>query len=388
MEHKEQVRLLKELRRQLDVGKNIDAGVMLKNPADTYTCQDMLDKEWQTFFRSHPQVIGLSGDLPEPHSFVTVDDFGVAVLATRDGDGTFRAFLNSCRHRGPMVETERRGKKKLFTCPFHSWSYSTQGELVAVPEPEDFGPLDKSCRGLIELPAIEAFGFLIVHPQPDREIDVEKYFGGLSKDFKSWDFGRLINGGETTYDVPINWKLAIDTFGETYHFKRLHQNTLGQFFYGDVLCYDEFENNHRMILCMQSIDELKSVPEERWHITDGAFPVYYLFPNIQVNVGKEGVTLVRVYPDPKNPGHSVSQITFYFTPEAMASEDSSLEERARVFGEIIRGEDYAICELTQKALSAGLQDYVIFGRNEPPLHHYHNCYRKMLGMEPLEEFKG
>ncbi len=26
---------------------------------------------------------------------------------------------------------------------------------------------------------------------------------------------------------------------------------------------------------------------------------------------------------------------------------------------------------------------MLFGRNEPALHHYHNTYREALGMEPL-----
>lgn len=386
MEHHEQVRLLKELRRQLDEGVNVDAGVMLKNPADAYTCRDMASKEWQTFFRDYPQVIGLSGDLPEPNSFVTVDDFGVSVLATRDEEGNFKAFLNSCRHRGAMVETTRKGKKKAFSCPFHAWTYSTSGDLVAIPEPEHFGEIDKGCHGLIELPAVEKYGFLFVHPKPEGTIDPDALLGGLAPELESWDWGRLVNGGEVTYDMGLNWKLAIDTFGETYHFKRLHKNTLGQVFYGDVQCYDRFDRNHRMILCIKTIDELRNKPEQDWHISDGAFPVYYLFPNIQVNIGKEGVTLVRVYPDPENPGRSISQITFYFSPEGLASGDTTLEDRTRGFGEIIEAEDYAVCETTQRALQAGLQDYVIFGRNEPALHHYHNTYRKALDLEPLEEF--
>lgn len=386
MEHHEQVRLLKELRRQLDEGVNVDAGVMLKNPANVYTCPDMASKEWATFFRDYPQVIGLSGDLPEPNGFVTVDDFGVAILATRDEEGNFKAFLNSCRHRGAMVEPARKGRKKIFSCPFHAWTYSTSGKLVAIPEPDHFGEIDKSCHGLIELPAVEKYGFLFVHPTPGGVIDADVLLGGLAPEFASWGWDRLVNGGEATYDMMLNWKLAIDTFGETYHFKRLHKDTLGQVFYGDVQCYDRFDRNHRMTLCIKTIDELRNVPEERWHISDGAFPVYYLFPNIQVNVGKEGVTLVRVYPDPENPNRSISRVTFYFTPEAMASGDVTLEGRTQGFGDIIEAEDYAVCETTQRALQAGLQDYVIFGRNEPALHHYHNTYRKALGMEPLEEF--
>ena len=53
------------------------------------------------------------------------------------------------------------------------------------------------------------------------------------------------------------------------------------------------------------------------------------------------------------------------------------------FTRIVAAEDYATAETTQKALSAGLIKEVLFGRNEPPLHHYHNTFREALGMEPL-----
>lgn len=62
------------------------------------------------------QLIGLSGSLPEPGSYLTVYDFGVPILATRDKDGLFRAFVNSCRHRGARV-AEGSGDATRFMCP-------------------------------------------------------------------------------------------------------------------------------------------------------------------------------------------------------------------------------------------------------------------------------
>ena len=75
-------------------------------------------------------MIGLSGDLPRPGSFVTAHDLGVPVLTVRDDEGTFRAFLNVCRHRGTIVETRPRGAGTKFSCPFHGWTYSNRGELA------------------------------------------------------------------------------------------------------------------------------------------------------------------------------------------------------------------------------------------------------------------
>ncbi len=384
MKHALQVELLKELQRQLAEGVNADAGGLRKNPATAYTCPQRAEQEWQTFFTHHPQLIGLSGELPEPGSFVTLGDFGTEVLATRDEAGVFRAFLNSCRHRGSMLERQRRGVKSRFSCPFHAWTYTADGALSAIPMNEHFGQVDKSCHGLIELPAVEDRGFLWVHPDPQGEIDPEYLMQGLAEDMESWNFGQLMLADETTYDMRLNWKLATDTFGETYHFKRLHRDTLATVFHGDVLAYHSFERNHRMILCTRQIDEYAKLPEEQWRINIGGFPVYFIFPNVILNVGPAGLTMVRVYPVPGEPGRSVSRLGFYFDREMLAQDPEMLKFRAEAFGDVVESEDYATAVTTQKALESGLIDHVIFGRNEPPLHHYHNTFRRALGMEPLE----
>mgnify|MGYP001816559886 CR=1 FL=1 len=384
MRHELQVELLKELQRQLKEGVNADAGGLRKNPAAAYFCPEMASRERTEFFEGHPQIIGLSGELPEPGTFVTLSDFGIEVLATRDETGVFRAFLNSCRHRGTIVEQERRGKKQRFNCPFHGWSYTQDGALAGIPLNDHFGEIDKSSHGLIELPAVESRGFLWVYPNPKGRIAADELLGGLSDDMDSWDFGKLILADETTYDMRLNWKLAIDTFGETYHFKRLHRNTLSQIFHGDVLAYHTFDRNHRMILCSKTIDSYSDMPESEWRINVGGFPVYFLFPNVILNVGPAGLTMVRVYPVPDDPGRSISRLSFYFDQAMLEADPSMLRNRATAFGNVVESEDYATAETTQRAAESGLLDYVVFGRNEPPLHHYHNTFRQALGMEPLE----
>lgn len=386
MDKAEQIRLLKQLIRHRDEDTNVDAGGQRRNPADVYCNRELAEREWETFFTGHPQLLGLSGDLPEPGTFMTSQDFGGPVLAVRDEDGVFRAFANTCRHRGVVLEERPRGEAKRFVCPFHAWTYSNKGELVGLPKSEHFGPLDKSCHGLIELPAEELHGFLFVHPNPKGTIDEIDVLGGLGAEFASWNFGELLHVGTDTYDMKLNWKLAIDTFGETYHFNQLHKNTLAPVFYGNAQCYDIFGRNHRMILCLRDLDLLRDRPEEEWKITDGGFPVYYLFPNVQVNVGATGVTLVRTYPDRDDPGRSISRVTFYGEKAAVQADPGLALDRARIFGNVIRDEDYAVAEGSQRSAEAGLQEYVIFGRNEPALHHYHNTYREALGMDllPLE----
>ncbi|MEH6557034.1 MAG: aromatic ring-hydroxylating dioxygenase subunit alpha [Oceanicoccus sp.] len=413
MEHTLQVSILKELMQQLDDGKNIDAGVQYKMPTSSYVCKEMAAKEWNSFFQNHPQLIGLSGDLPEPKSFITTDDFGTPILATRDNTGKFHAFLNACRHRGVRVASAPRGKTNLFTCPFHAWSYTREGELVAIPNEDHFGTVDKSCNGLIELPAVERDGLLWVHPQPGGHLDIDELLGPLAEEIASHKLGDLVHAGETTIDMKLNWKLANDTFGETYHFQKLHKNTLGQLFHGNNLHFKEFGRHHRFVTASTGIDQLRKIPEADWVITDGTFVLYYLFPNIQLVVNSGTATLIKIYPAQNNPGRSVSQIEFFYSQQmidhAKASEADenvekitaenaysrdvsrsavqTLEGSMEVFSSTIEQEDYLMGEFQQKSAENGLLDEVIFGRNEPALHHFHNSFREALGLKKLEKVR-
>jgi len=385
MRHNEQVRLLNELMDRFEAGRNVDAGAIVKNPTSSYTSRELANMEWQAFFREHPQIIGMSGDLPSAGSFFTLNDFGIPVLATRDADGTFRAFANVCRHRGAIVESRERGTARQFSCRFHGWTYSNDGRLTGIPEAEQFGSVDKQCLGLSELTAVEKYGFLWVHPRPGGKIDADELLGGLTDDFDNWNFGELVNGGQSTYTMPLNWKLANDTFGETYHFKRLHKDTLAAVFEGDVQTYDTFGRNLRMSLCYKSITELRRLPESEWNIINGGFLVYFLYPNVQVNVGVTGVTLVRIYPDPDDPGRSTSQITFYIRKHLLEADPEAVTQRAYSFGNIVESEDYAVGVTTQTAAQSGVLEHILFGRNEPALQHFHNTFRAALAMPPLEE---
>lgn len=387
MRHGEQVRLMKQLLAHIDAGTTVDAGAVCRIPTTTYTDAEQAEQEREQFFLSTPQCVGLSGDLAEPSAFLTSNDLGIPILATRDGDGVFRAFINSCRHRGAIVETEPRGSKRRFTCPFHAWTYDSSGDLVGLPKPSHFGDVDTGCLGLIPLPAEERHGLLFVHPKPDGTIDLDDLLGDeFNDEFPTWRFGDLAPINHDIYDTACNWKLAMDTFGETYHFSSLHKDSLFNTFHGNVQCYDKYGHNHRMILCRREIDEMRHTPEAEWDISVAALPVYWIFPNVILMPFRFGCFLVRAYPTPGDPGHHVSRVDFYMKSElANATGREAVEVNefiatvAQTFSGIIRDEDYVMGESQQAAADAGSLEYILFGRNEPALHHYHRTYAQKLG---------
>jgi len=398
VERREQLRLLKGLIGHLDNKTNISAGGILKAPADTYISEERFEREWGTFFLNHPQIIGMSGDLPKPNTFITTEDFGVPVLATRNSRGEFKAYANVCSHRGVTVETLKRGEKSRFSCPFHGWTFNNDGSLIGYPKNEQFGEIDKDCYGLKELPAIERFGFLWVHPKRDGKIDLDQLLGKeLTEEFKQWNFESLVFANEDEYFTEMNWKLAIDTFGETYHFSVLHKDSLFESFYGNCQMFDSFKRNGRLILCKRTIDDMRKLPESEWDICAGSLPVYYLFPNIIFMPTQEGAFLVKEYPSDNSPHKSFSKISFYFYPHVLQQikelektgidGKQLLEDQYGGFASVIRDEDYVAAASSHKGLKSGNLDYLTFGKNEPALHHYHNTYREALGLQslPLEE---
>ena len=401
MQRSEQIAQVKVLLARLDSGLNVDAGGIRLNPTDSYTDREIAQKERSLFFQSYPQVLGLSGDLPERGSFITVNDLDTRILATRDENGDFRAFVNACRHRGVAVEERKSGKARRFVCPFHGWSYDPQGALVGLPKEDHFGSIDKECFGLIELPADERCGFLFANPDPSGSLDVDALLGSkLTEELDAWDFGSLERLGGDRYEVECNWKLAMDTFGETYHFNSLHKNSLATFFEGNVQCYDTFGQHHRMILCRKAIHAMRELPEDQWDITVAGLPVYWLFPNTILLPNDFGMYVVRAYPDSVSPGRHTSVITFYTHPsghrdgtndeigaerkaQIQSAPVEALKEIAQGFAEIIRDEDYVASASQQRSAESGALPHVVFGRNEPALHHYHNTYRAALGDAPL-----
>lgn len=91
--------------------------------------QQELDKVWRRAwcFLAHDSMIPKKGDFLQ--NFIGEDP----VLIVRQKDGSVKAFLNQCRHRGMRICRVDQGAAKAFTCSFHGWSYGLDGSLIQVP---------------------------------------------------------------------------------------------------------------------------------------------------------------------------------------------------------------------------------------------------------------
>ena len=75
--------------------------------------------------------IGHDSEVPKSGDFVRRQIGLQPVIMVRGDDGAIRVFYNRCRHRGNMLCHVDRGNASSFTCPYHGWTYSTAGEMLA-----------------------------------------------------------------------------------------------------------------------------------------------------------------------------------------------------------------------------------------------------------------
>ena len=182
--------------------------------AERYTSPSQLEAELRVVFRRFPVIAGRESELPEPGSFFTHDDAGVALLLTRDASGTVRAMLNVCSHRGTRLVAEDRGTAASFVCKYHGWTYGLEGRLARPgrvglpPALEQF--MDD--RALTSLPCETRHGFVWVVPTPRASIDIAAALGPLDDVLRSLDAASLDVADRASEVRASSWKHVVETY--------------------------------------------------------------------------------------------------------------------------------------------------------------------------------
>jgi hypothetical protein len=159
----------------------------------------------------------------------------------------------------------------------------------------------------------------------------------------------------------------------------LHRNTLAAIYHSNVTSYETFARNHRMVFAARSINELQNAPEREWQLRPHSTIAYYIFPNTQLLVSRQNISMYRMFPDPDRPDWSLVYQSVYLDAEPATESEKAIGEAAlKRLKAVIIEEDFVVAEKSQAALSSGLITEVAYGRNEPALHHYHRTFDEAL----------
>ena len=100
-------------------------------PNECYTSTEYLEFEKEKIFKNKWTVIGVGSSVPNPGDAKPYNLLNIPLIIIRDKKGKVRVFHNVCSHRGFKLLKEPCSLKNTLRCPYHSWSYSFKGKLVA-----------------------------------------------------------------------------------------------------------------------------------------------------------------------------------------------------------------------------------------------------------------
>lgn len=165
-------------------------------------------------------------EVPEPGSFIRreVEFARASLLVVRGRDGAVRAFHNACTHRGTQIVSEICGRKNTFTCPYHAWTFGSDGRLLSAPDFERFY-VDKAAVGLKPVACEVVAGLVFINFDPAPRETAREFFGAIADDMDRLPMAHATGFSEWTYEIAANWKTNFDNFQENYHLKFIHPRT-------------------------------------------------------------------------------------------------------------------------------------------------------------------
>jgi phenylpropionate dioxygenase-like ring-hydroxylating dioxygenase large terminal subunit len=332
-----------------------------------YTDPAVLDAERRQIFARRWVLIGRAAQLDAPGAYMVGDVAGESVIVVRQPDGTVRAMLNVCRHRGARILLDRHGTcGRTIRCPYHSWSYGLDGSLLGAPNMRGAIGDAQPRLGLQPVRVHEAHGCLWVNldldaPCFDEDIGAQlrARLGG-DEALAGWELERLTSGHRIVYAVAANWKLIVENFMECYHCSSIHPELVSVVpEFRDGIASQALPVGHGSPLRDDAdgftVDGRAGLPalpglQERER---RSYYAITLMPNSFVNLFDDHVVLHRFTPVAVDRTEVVCE--WLFAPEALAAH-AAIEPTVALFDRVNR-QDFEACERCQLGAASRVYEH-------------------------------
>jgi fatty-acyl-CoA synthase len=197
-----------------------------------YVDRDVYAEEVRRIWRRTWVYVGHESEVPQRHDFAMKFLGPEPVIMTRDGEGRVRLLQNRCSHRGNQVCNKPRGNASVFTCPYHAWSFASDGRLKHMSMPDGYPGVDRSKLGLAEVTRTASYrGFVFGSFAADGP-SLEEHLGGALEVFDRLvalsPVGEVeITAGFLQHKVTANWKLMLENETDGYHPTFVHSSIFG-----------------------------------------------------------------------------------------------------------------------------------------------------------------
>src|SRR5712691_195091 len=196
-----------------------------------YTDPAIFQAEMTNIFGAVWVYLGHESQIPNNDDYLTVRLGLRPIILLRDSSGKIRALFNRCAHRGTTLCRKDKGSARIFTCPYHGWSYLNTGKLRAVPWPDGYAcDFSDAKYNVAQVPRVDSYrGFIFATLNPDAPSLLD-YLGAITKPIDEWldrhPKGKIRVCEANRLRYKGNWKLAYDNSGDGYHVVFSHRSLL------------------------------------------------------------------------------------------------------------------------------------------------------------------
>ena len=193
-------------------------------PTAWYRDDEQFHRELDAIWLREWLLVGHCSEWDPPGSFRVQPIGDQQIVITRDREGAWHAFHNTCRHRGSRLCTEASGRFPggRIVCPYHAWAYGLDGSLLKAPRMDEVEGFDPAEHGLYRVAVAEVAGFVFINAglpagaHPGSSLDE-----GLEA-VRPWPTKQLALVHRESHDIDCNWKVFWENFLECYHCPSVH----------------------------------------------------------------------------------------------------------------------------------------------------------------------
>ena len=315
-------------------------------PAPHYYDRNIYEREKEAIFYRTWQFAGHTELVRKPGDYTTCQVLDQALFVIRDRNEELRAFYNVCSHRAHQL-LKGNGHADSIVCPYHAWSYHTDGRLRAARGSDTVAGFDPA-EFCLKPVRVETFcGFLFVNLDPEAP-SLRSQTGAMTDEFLAFAprVEDLTFAHRLTYEIKANWKNVMENFDECYHCPTAHARLCA-----DILEHESYRvrihdihHSHRSRGKPPEDSAYGINPDLTEHGSE--FGAWLLWPNLAFEVYPGGV-MDTFYVIPTGPESCVEHVDFYFFDKNM-SEDERAAIRYR--HETVQLEDVELVESVQRGL--------------------------------------
>ena len=195
-------------------------------PPSIYHHPELLSLEIEKIFKQEWICVGRTEEIPNTGDYLTYEIIDQPVFVIRQKDQSIAAFANVCAHRCATLLTGK-GCSKRISCPYHSWTYALDGQLIGAPYMDQTPSFDKSNHRLATVRSETWEGFIYVTLNDDLPPVAERLAGlqEIIGQFRIADYEPVFEGDEI-WDT--NWKCLVENFMDAMHIHRVHKETFAK----------------------------------------------------------------------------------------------------------------------------------------------------------------